>query len=148
MFKNNKMFEESNNGINKINGVMSADTSRYAGPVSWNMGDGVIGSYDNLQLKTQCGMGNFGPPCNPPVKSSKQVFFSGSPLPLKSESIYMDLPKDSMNIFAKTYFSPECCESGGAMYSSDRGCACLTQNQITGLSQMRGNNQSYYNYGF
>ncbi len=148
MFKSNKMINESNNGINKINGVMSPQTAGYASPLSWSLGSGIIGSYDNLQLQTQCANKWSGTPCNPSQKSNLQWVPQGTPLPLAEEMIYSNLPKDSMFTFAKTYASPECCESGGAMYSTDRGCLCLTQNQITGLSQMRGGNQSYYNYGF
>ncbi len=141
------MINESNNGINKINGVMSPQTAGYAGPVNWSMGDGVIGSYDNLQLKTQCGLGNFAPPCNPPIKSNLQWVPQGTPLPLKEEMIYSTLPKDSMNIFAKSYFSPSCCQSGSGYASSDRGCWCGTQDQIQSMG-MRGLNNTYNNYNF
>ncbi len=148
MFKSNKMINESNNGINKINGVMSPQTAGYAGPVNWSMGDGVIGSYDNLQLQTQCSSKWAGPPCNPPIKSNLQWVPQGTPLPLKEEMIYSTLPKDSMNIFAKTYFSPSCCENtSGGSYSSDRGCACLTQEQTIGFG-LRGGNSTYNNYNF
>ncbi len=142
------MINESNNAINRVGGVMSPQTAGYASPLSWSMSDGVIGSYGNLQLQTQCANKWSGPPCNPPVKSSKQVFYSGTPLPLQSEAIYMDLPKDSMNVFAKTYFSPECCQNtAGGSYSSDRGCACLTQEQTIGFG-LRGGNSTYNNYNF
>ena len=147
MFKNNKMFEESNNGINKINGVMSADTSRYAAPLGWSTGDGIIGSYSNLQLQTQCANKWSGSPCEPPVKSSLQWLPQGTPLPLREEMIYSNLPKESMVVFAKNYFSPECCESGAAYISSDRGCLCATQDQITGMG-LRGGNSTYNNYNF
>ena len=37
--------------MNKISPMQNNRTYNYASPVNFNMGDGVIGSYDNIKLK-------------------------------------------------------------------------------------------------
>jgi hypothetical protein len=69
----------------------------------------------------------------------------GTPLPLKNEMIYSDLPKDSMYIFANSYASPDCCPS---TFSTDRGCVCTSDFQRKYIGEQRGLNKSYENYNF
>jgi len=47
---------------------------------------------------------------------------------------------DSMDIFAKTPFKPECCPSA---YSNSEGCACMSKGQYE-LIKTRGNNNVPY----
>ena len=131
--------------INDLNGVMANTGPTSPSPIKFNMGTGVLGSYDNLQLKTPCQGGWKHPPCNVPQKSSKLFVPQGTPLPLKNEVIYSELPEDSMFIFAKSYSSPECCPS---TYSTDRGCVCTDPQLRQYIGENRGKNKTYGNYSF
>jgi hypothetical protein len=134
-----------NNSMNNINGKIDRNTYKNASPINFNVGDGVIGSYDNIKLKTQCANGIDKPPCNPPIKSNLMFLPQGTPLPLKNEMIYSELPTNSMYIFANSYASPDCCPS---TFSTDRGCICTSDTQRTYLGASRGYNKTYENYGF
>ena len=139
----------SNYNFNNVTGFSSRNTDKYSSPINYGMGQNVLGSYDNLLLQTSCkGDGNSvgwrSPPCNPPVKSSLQFFASGTPIPLKNEEIYSELPKDSMFIFAQAVSSPQCRSS----FSSDRGQLCLPNDQIKYIGEERGKNKTYGNYSF
>jgi hypothetical protein len=139
------MNKNMNNDINKVNGIINKNTYNIASPVNFNMGTGVLGSYDNLKLDTSCKEGWKAPPCNPPVKSNYMFLPQGTPLPLKNEMIYSELPKDSMFVFANSYASPDCCPS---TFSTDRGCVCTTDFQRKFIGEQRGANKSYENYNF
>ena len=143
MDKMNKM--NNMNNINNVNGKVSKSTYQYAAPINFNVGNGVIGSYDNLRLETNCGESWKSPPCNPPKKSNLMFLPQGTPLPLKNEMIYSELPKDSMFIFANSYSSPDCCPS---TFSTDRGCVCTSEITDKYIGEMRGKNQTYNNYNF
>ncbi len=106
------------------------------------VGHGVLGSYDNLTLKTPCKNGWQKGPCDAGLKSNYQWVPQGTPLPLKNEMIYSQLPEDSMFIFARSKASLQCCPS---TYSTDRGCICPSDMNM--LNQ-RGNNKTYENYQF
>jgi len=117
-----------------------------AAPLTYNMGNGVIGSFDNLRLKTPCSPDEWKhPPCDPGLKNSPLFVPQGTPLPLKNETVYANLPTDSMFVFSNNYSSPECCPS---TFSSDTGCICTTEQQRKLIGQTRGNNKNYNNYGF
>jgi len=132
--------------INNVNGFINKNASNYSAPVNFNIGNGVIGSYDNIKFDTNCGdEGWRKPPCNPPIKSNYMFLPQGTPLPLKNEMIYSELPKDSMYIFAQSYASPDCCPS---TFSTDRGCVCTTEFQRKYIGEQRGANKSYDNYSF
>jgi hypothetical protein len=131
--------------MNNVNGYTNPRTNMYSSPVNFNMGTGVIGSYDNIQFKTNCGEGWRAGPCNPPVKSNLIFLPQGSPLPLKNEMIYSELPKDSMmTIFARATASVNC----SSEYSTDRGMLCLSDNQVKYIGEERGRNKTYENYNF
>lgn len=138
----------SSYNFNNVNGYINKSTDKYSSPVNFNIGTGVIGSYDNILLQTSCY--NSGspawrpPPCNPPVKSSNMILFQGTPLPLKNEEIYSELPKDSMFIFAQSVASPTCSSS----FSTDRGQLCLNSETVKYVGEMRGKNKTYENYNF
>ncbi len=106
------------------------------------VGRGVLGSYDNLTLKTPCKNGWQKEPCDTGLKSNYQWVPQGTPLPLKNEMIYSQLPEDSMFMFARSKASLQCCPS---TYSTDRGCICPSDMNM--LNQ-RGGNKTYENYNF
>ena len=130
--------------MNKISPMQNNRTYNYASPLKFNMGDGVIGSYDNIKLKTQCKDGVQSPPCNPPFKSNLMFLPQGTPLPLKNEMIYSELPTNSMYIFANSYSSLDC----SSQYTTDRGPVCTSDTQRTYLGASRGYNKTYENYNF
>ena len=129
--------------MNKISPMQNNRTYNYASPVNFNMGDGVIGSYDNIKLTTQCKGGVHPPPCNPPIKSNLMFLPQGTPLPLKNEMIYSELPTNSMYIFANSYSSLDC----SSQYTTDRGPVCTSDNQ-RGYLGTRAFNKTYENYNF
>ncbi len=106
------------------------------------VGHGVLGSYDNLTLKTPCKNGWQKGPCDAGLKSNYQWVAQGTPLPLKNEMIYSQLPEDSMFIFARSKASLQCCPS---TYSTDKGCICPSD---MNMLNKRGNNKTYENYNF
>jgi hypothetical protein len=117
----------------------------YSSPVNFNMGTGVIGSYDNIQFKTNCGtQGWKSPPCNVPTKSDLVFLPQGTPICLKNEEIYSELPKNPISMFSKAVASPQCSSS----YSTDRGQLCLPENQLKFIGEERGRNKTYENYNF
>jgi len=134
-----------NYNINQISGKMANSGNNSPSPIAFNMGNGIMGSYDNLKLKTKCQDSWRKEPCNPPLKQGKIFVPQGTPLPLKNEMIYSELPQDSMFLFAKSYSHPSCCPS---TYSTDRGCICTTPEQRKFVGEQRGNNKTYGNYSF
>jgi hypothetical protein len=134
----------SNYNINNVNGFINERTNRYSAPVNFNVGNGVIGSYDNIKFETGCSESWKSPPCNPPTKSNLMWLPQGTPLPLKNEMIFAELPKDSMFMFAQTYASPYC----NSAYSTDRGQLCVGDLTRKFLGEERGGNQTYNNYNF
>jgi len=131
--------------INKVNGMQSQNTNRYSAPVNFNVGNGVIGSYDNIQFNTTCKTNPWkAPPCNPPMKDQKLYVPQGTPLPLKNEVVYMAPPTNSIFPFNRTFSSPDCRSN----LSTDRGGLCLTENEVNFIGTMRGGNKTYENYDF
>lgn len=130
--------------FNQVNGSTSKVTDSYSAPVNFNVGNGVIGSYDNIKLQTNCNQGWKSPPCNPPESSSNLWVPQGTPLPLKNEMIYSELPKNSMFIFGKTISSPNC----RSTYSTSQGQLCTNAFEQNFIGEQRGGNKSYENYNF
>lgn len=131
--------------FNNVHGVMAKTGRNDPSPIKYNIGNGVIGSYADLQLRTPCKEGWKHPPCNPPLKPDKLFVPQGTPLPLKNETIYSELPKDSMFLFSRSVSSPECCPS---TFSTDRGCVCTTEQQRKLVGEERGKNKTYGDYSF
>ena len=131
-----------NNKENNLNQYMNE-----AAPLNYSMSAGVMGSYGDIKFKTPCTAdgGWRKPPCVETTKQGKFVVFQGTPLPLKNEMIFSELPSDSMFIFANNYASPECCP---ATFSTDRGCVCTTSQQRRLIGQTRGGNKNFPNYSF
>lgn len=130
-----------NSNINNINGYTNKNTSNYSAPIDFNVGEGIIGSYDNIKFEKDSKK-----KIDYNMKNNTKFFVpQGTPLPLKNEVIYSELPKDSMFIFANSYASPDCCPS---TYSTDRGCVCVTDFQKKYIGEQRGLNKSYSNYNF
>lgn len=134
-----------NYNINQVSGRMANSGNNNPSPIAFNMGKGVLGSYDNLKLKTGCADSWRKPPCNPPIKSDRLFVPQGTPLPLKNEMIYSEIPEDSMFLFARSVSDPSCCPS---TFSTDRGCVCTTPQQRKYVAERRGGNKSYGNYSF
>ena len=85
-----------------------------------------MGSYDNIRFKTPCKNNWRHPPCVNKLKGKNMWVPQGTPLPLRNEMIYSELPNPSMFYFAQNYSSPACCPS---TYSTDSGCVCTTPQQ-------------------
>jgi len=132
------------NDINNVSGMQSKNTDKYSSPVNFNMGTGVLGSYDNILFQTQCNQGWKAPICDAPLKDKRIFLPQGTPLPLKQEEIYSELPTNSIFPFARTFASPDC----RSMYSTDRGQLCLPETQQKYIGEMRGFNKTYENYNF
>ena len=133
------------NDINKVSGMQNRTTDRYSAPVNFNVGNGVIGSYDNIQFNTTCKTNPWkAPPCNPPQKDPRLYVPQGTPLPLKNEVIYTMPPKDSIFPFNYTYSDPSC----RSIYSSSGGQLCIPETQQNFIGVMRGGNKTYENYNF
>ena len=107
-------------------------------PVTFHMGNGVMGSYDNLVLYNKnCGWRK--PPCNVPLYK-EPVIYQGHQLPLKNEVVTMPLPKKSMFMFQKNRASLECCPS---TFSTSSGCICTNEQQRNLVGVKRGNNKHF-----
>ena len=116
-------------------------TANSPAPVSYDMGRGVYGSYDNIRLIANNNDGWRHPPSNVPLLKNPYLFVpQGTPLPLKSEMVYTQLPKDSMFMFSRNQASPECCPS---TFSTSTGCVCTTPKQRGYVGEDRGNNKNY-----
>tara|TARA_B100001964_G_C14027199_1_gene506611 strand:+ start:430 stop:825 length:396 start_codon:yes stop_codon:yes gene_type:complete len=129
---------------NNINGKYFESINQPAN-ISYNMGNGVPGSYDGLVLRPKGGSTWRKPPSNVPLKKGKFFVPQGTPLPLKHEMQFMDLPKNSMFVWDKNVASPACCS---ATYSTSTGCVCTTKQQRDMIGQNRGNNKNYPNGSF
>ena len=109
-------------------------------PVSWHMGKGIIGSYDGLKLHPTGGSSWRHYPSNAPLIKGKVFVPQGTPVPLKNEEYGVDIPKDSMFMFARNIASPLCCPS---TYSTSTGCVCTTPEQRRIIGATRGGNKTY-----
>lgn len=87
----------------------------YGAPTSYDMNNGVPGSYDihNMQNISQ------------PLNTNK-----GPKLPL---------PPGELFFFADNEFKPECCSPPSTNVSSADGCACVTQEQVDYINARGGN---------
>ena len=130
--------------INNINGFINSKTYNYSAPINFNVGNGVLGSYDNITFKTGCKESWKAPPCNPPHTGDKVFVPQGTPLPLKNEMIFSELPKESMFVFSKSVASPLC----NSEFSTDRGLVCTTPSIRQFIGETRGMNKTYENYNF
>jgi len=109
-------------------------------PVYYEMGNGVYGSYDGIKLIANNYNRWKAEPANTPLIKSDYLFVpQGTPLPLKNEMIYSQIPKDSMFVFAKNRASPAC----KSTYSTSTGQVCTTAQQQSYIGALRGNNKNY-----
>ena len=69
----------------------------HAAPLNYNMGNGVLGSYDNLRLKTPCKDNWRHPPCNPTGKVE--------PLFVPQNTFHMYQMPEIMFLFTNNYSS-------------------------------------------
>ncbi len=101
---------------------------------------------DGIVFKTDCpGSPWRKTPCTNEQIQGPLFVPQGTPLPLKNEMTYTELPKDSMFVFSRNISDPACCP---ATYSTDRGCVCTTAQQRKLIGQTRGNNKNFPNYSF
>jgi len=109
-------------------------------PVAYEMGNGVYGSYDGIKLVANNYNRWKAEPANTPLIDSDFLFVpQGTPIPLKNEMIYSQIPKDSMFVFAKNKASPNC----KSTYSTSTGQVCTTAQQQSYIGAMRGNNKNF-----
>jgi len=114
-------------------------------PVSYEMGNGVYGNYDGIKLIANNYNNWKAEPANTPLIKSDYLFVpQGTPLPLKNEMIYSQIPKDSMFIFSHNKASPQC----KSTFSTSTGQVCTTTQQQTYIGAKRGNNKNYVDDGF
>jgi len=133
--KNTDCAKSSYLGNNNL--LLSIDTPA---PVNYDMGKGVYGSYDDIRLVANPYNGWKAQPANTPLLKSDYLFVpQGTPLPLKSEMVYSQLPKDSMFVFAHNQASPKCSSS----FSTSTGQVCTTAAQQRYIGTERGNNKNY-----
>ena len=117
--------------------LLSVDTPA---PVDYNMGKGVYGNYDDIKLVANPYNGWKADPANTPLLKSDYLFVpQGTPLPLKNEMIYSQIPKDSMFVFSHNQASPQCVGT----YSTSTGGVCTTAEQQRYIGAERGNNKNY-----
>lgn len=104
-------------------------------PVDYSMSRGVLGAYGGLKLVPPGGSTwRRYPSQNPLLKNPIFVPQHGGG-PLANEVVPVNIPDDSMFMFAKNISSPYCCPS---TYSSDMGCVCTNKQQRDMISS-RGN---------
>ena len=103
--------------------------------INYMMGKGVYGSYDGLRLHPYNSSWKKYPSNNPLLKNPIFVQqHSGGPL--KNEVVPVNIPDDSMFLFAKNIASPFCSSS----FSSSGGQICTTKEQRE-LINRRGQNK-------
>lgn len=106
-------------------------------PVGYDMGKGVYGSYDGLVLEPPDSKWKAYPAQNPLLKNP--IFVpQGSGIPLRNEEVPVNIPDDSMFIFAKNVASKYC----RGTYSTSTGAVCTTKQQRDLINQ-RGQNNKY-----
>jgi len=113
---------------------------QWEGPagVNYNMGQGIVGSYDGIVLRPRGDSSWRKFPNNSKLLTGKLFVPQGTPVPLHATNS-MDPPEDSMFIFARNISSPACCP---ATFSTDRGCVCTTKWQRDFVGAFRGGNKS------
>ena len=109
-------------------------------PVNYSMGNGVIGSYDGLNLVPPGGSQWRKYPSQAPLLKNPIFVPQNAGVPLRNEQVPVNIPDDSMFIFAKNVASPYCCPS---TYSTDTGCVCTTKQQRDLIGLYRGNNKHF-----
>ena len=125
------------NYLGNNNLLLSVDTPA---PVDYNMGNGVYGSYSDIRLIANPYNGWKASPSDTPLLKSDYLFVpQGTPLPLKNEMIYSQIPKDNMFAFAFNQASPIC----SGTYSTSTGTVCTTAEQQKYIGAMRGGNKNY-----
>lgn len=109
-------------------------------PLSWDMRSGVPVSYDNIRLVPEGGSSWRHPPSNVQPLQGKFFVVQGNSVPLRSESVFVELPKDTMFPYARNVASPACCPS---TLSTSTGCVCTDRQQRNFVGVTRGNNNNY-----
>ena len=133
-------FEKNNQNASYLGNNSYLLSINTPAPVSFEMGNGVYGSYDGIKLVANDYNRWKAEPANTPLLESDYLFVpQGTPLPLKNEMIYSQIPKDSMFVFAKNRASPEC----KSTYSTSTGQVCTTAQQQAYIGALRGNNKNF-----
>ncbi len=112
-----------------------------AAPINWDMRGGVFLSMDNLRLRPGGGSTWRHQPNEVHPRKGKFFVTQGTPVPLRHEAVFTELPKDSMFYLSRNVSSPECCP---ATFSTSTGCVCTDSQQRDYIGQSRGNNANWY----
>lgn len=108
--------------------------------INYVMGEGLFQSYDGLKLHPPGDSSWRKYPNTAPLKKNPIYVPFNSGSPLSNEEVPVDIPNDSMFMFAKNFASPYCCP---ATYSSDQGCVCTTKKQRDLIGLYRGYNKDW-----
>ena len=110
---------------------------------SFQMGQGIPGSYDGRILKPGGDSNLSHHPNDNSLSSDSKFIVQGHQIPLLSETQPALLPNDSMFYFSNNMVSMECCPS---TYTTDKGCVCTTEQQRKFIGEQRGNNKNSPEY--
>jgi hypothetical protein len=110
-----------------------------AAPIDYNMSKGVYGSYGGLVLKPPGNSSWKAYPDETPLLKNPIFVPQGAGVPLKNEEVPVNIPNDSMFVFAKNRSSPYCKSS----FSTSTGQVCTTKEQRDLIGLNRGQNKSY-----
>jgi hypothetical protein len=108
-------------------------------PIDYNMSQGVIGSYGGLILKPKGNSTWKAYPDETPLLQNPIFVPQGAGVPLRYEEVPVNIPDDSMFIFAKNRASPYCKSD----FSTSTGQLCTTKEQRDLIGLYRGNNKSF-----
>lgn len=108
-------------------------------PVGYNMSQGVYGSYGGLILKPRGNSTWKAYPDETPLLKNPIFVPQGAGVPLRNEEVPVNIPDDSMFIFAKNQASPYCKSN----FSTSTGQLCTNKEQRDLIGLYRGNNKSW-----
>ncbi len=131
----------SYNTRNKIIGMNTNYSLDGPAPVDYNMGQGIVGSYDSIILRPKDWDKPGGStwkafPNNPPLLKGPLFVPMGAGVPLHSTA--MSPPENSMFIFSRNIASPACKSS----FSTSTGNLCLNKQQRDYIGVYRGSNKT------
>lgn len=122
---------------NQANSTMSVNSPA---PVNYSMKVNVPYSLDGVKIGNESSTPSWRRgSTNVPLLQNPVFVPQGTPLPLKHEEQYVQLPNPSMFYFSHNRASLGC----HGNYSTDRGAVCTTPQQSKFIAQNRGGNKHY-----
>lgn len=122
---------------NKANKTMSVNSPA---PVNYSMKVNTPYSMDGERMGNQNSHPNWRRgSTNVPLIQNTVFVPQGTPLPLKHEEMYVQLPNPSMFYFSHNQASLNC----HGNYSNSRGEVCTTPGQSKFIAEQRGGNKHY-----